>query len=460
MSHAPDILVLGLGGSGRGAARFAAALVARGQARSVTVVDSGDSEELRDAATQLEALGVTVVLGTDEIAGAYDLCIASPGIPPHAPILVAARGASGRVISEIEFAFEHSTAPWIAITGTNGKTTTTALTCHLLRAAGINAVAVGNIGPAATAAIENPDAEVFVAEVSSFQLALTDRFHPKVAVLLNITPDHLNWHKTLEYYVADKARIFQNLGGEDVAVVDIDDGGAAPFADQLAERNVSVVRVSLLRHIAGGATLTSGVLTLETPGGPVRLVPAEDLAIRGSHNVSNALAAAAAAHAMGASASDLQSGLRSFRPLAHRLEPVGTAGGVEWYDDSKATNPDAVFKALDAFGEQPLVVLLGGRNKGSALAPLAREVAAHARLAILFGEARAEFAAAFDGLPVRAVQAVGLADAIELAAMLSEPGDVVLLSPACASFDEFDSYEHRGDFFRERVLSVTEADIR
>ena len=364
------------------------------------------------------------------------------------------------MISEIEFAFEHSTAPWIAITGTNGKTTTTALTCHLLRAAGINAVAVGNIGPAATAAIENPDAEVFVAEVSSFQLALTDRFHPKVAVLLNITPDHLNWHKTLEYYVADKARIFQNLGGEDVAVVDIDDGGAAPFADQLAERNVSVVRVSLLRHIAGGATLTSGVLTLETPGGPVRLVPAEDLAIRGSHNVSNALAAAAAAHAMGASASDLQSGLRSFRPLAHRLEPVGTAGGVEWYDDSKATNPDAVFKALDAFGEQPLVVLLGGRNKGSALAPLAREVAAHARLAILFGEARAEFAAAFDGLPVRAVQAVGLADAIELAAMLSEPGDVVLLSPACASFDEFDSYEHRGDFFRERVLSVTEADIR
>jgi UDP-N-acetylmuramoylalanine--D-glutamate ligase len=178
------------------------------------------------------------------------------------------------------------------------------------------------------------------------------------------------------------------------------------------------------------------------------------LAIRGIHNVSNALAAAAAAHAMGASASDLQAGLRSFRPIAHRLEPVADVAGVGWYNDSKATNPDAVVKALHAFDGKPLVVLLGGRNKGSDFAPLSAEVARHARVAILFGEARSQLAHAFATKPIRAIEAVGLADAVELAGIVAEPGDVVLLSPACASFDEFRSYEQRGEFFRQCVLGL------
>lgn len=454
MSNSGDILVLGLGRSGSAAARYAATLVALGEARSVTALDGGDSEDLRSARAELEELGVTVSLGADEVHGSFDLCIASPGIPPHAPIMVSARAASARTISEIEFAFEHSSMPWVAITGTNGKTTTTALTCHLLRSAGIRAVAVGNIGSAATAAIESPEAEVLVAEVSSFQLALTERFRPHVAVLLNITPDHLDWHGSLDAYVADKTRVFANMGADDLAVIDVDDVGAAPFAEDVARRGIPVSRVSLTRHLPGGATLASGVLTLETEGGPVHLVPAGELEIRGSHNVSNALAAAAAAHAMGASASDLQAGLRSFRPIAHRLEPVTTADGVAWYNDSKATNPDAAFKALEAFDGRRIVILLGGRNKGSDFTPLAREVAGRARVAILFGEARTELAAAFAGLPVRTVGAVGLADAVEIASTLAEPGDVVLLSPACASFDEFRSYEQRGEFFRERVLGI------
>ena len=454
MSGADDILIVGLGRSGRAAARYAATLAARGEARSVTAVDGNDSEDLRSRAAELGELGVTVVLGAQEVEGSFDLCIASPGIPPHAPLLISARRASGRTISEIEFAFEHSSAPWVAITGTNGKTTATALTCHLLRSAGIRAVAVGNIGSPATAALESAAAEVLVAEVSSFQLALIERFHPHVAVLLNITPDHLDWHGSLEAYIADKTKVFQNMGTEDFAVIDVDDAGAAPYAETLAARGVPVARVSLTRHLAGGATLSAGVLTLETAGGPVHLIPASELAIRGSHNVSNALAAAAAAHAMGASASDLQAGLRSFQPIPHRLEPVGKANGVDWYNDSKATNPDAVFKALEAFDGQPIVVLLGGRNKGSDFAPLAREVAVRARAAILFGEARAELSAAFEGLPVRTQEAVGLADAVEVASTIADSGDVVLLSPACASFDEFRSYEHRGEFFRECVLGL------
>ena len=310
MSGADDILIVGLGRSGRAAARYAATLAARGEARLVTAVDGGDSEDLRSASAELKELGVIVVLGAQEVRGSFDLCIASPGIPPHAPILVSARAAAGRTISEIEFAFEHSSAPWVAITGTNGKTTATALTCHLLRSAGIRAVAVGNIGSPATAALEGPSAEVFVAEVSSFQLALIERFHPRVAVLLNITPDHLDWHGSLEVYTADKTKVFQNMGAEDFAVVDVDDAGSAPYAQALAARGVPVARVSLARHLAGGATLSAGVLTLETAGGPVHLIPAAELAIRGSHNVSNALAAAAAAHAMGNRLKAAQAGLQ------------------------------------------------------------------------------------------------------------------------------------------------------
>lgn len=454
MTPKGDILVLGLGKSGAAVAEYAARLVLAGAVDSVTALDAGEGDALADTAARLRGLGVGVVLGASEVAGHYDLCVASPGIAPHAPLMRSARASCDAVVSEIEFAHRQSGVPWVAVTGTNGKTTTTALLAHLLRVGGIRAEAVGNIGFAATEALSLPDVEILVAEVSSFQLALTETFHPKVAVLLNITPDHVDWHGSLEAYADDKARVFANLSADDIAVIDVDDAGSAPYADEVASRGISVSRVSRTRVYAGGASLVDGLLALETDGGQVRLVSPDDLQIRGAHNVSNALAAASAAHALGVTANDLREGLRSFVPIEHRLEPVGTVDGVEWFNDSKATNPDAVLKALTAFGDRPLVVLLGGRNKGNDFAPLAGEVGKAAKAAVLFGEARTELANAFVGVDMHVVEAVSLADAVEAAASLADEGDVVVLSPACASFDEFRSYEHRGDEFKRLVAEL------
>jgi UDP-N-acetylmuramoylalanine--D-glutamate ligase len=450
-----DILVLGLGRSGAAAARVAVRLVAEGSARSVTALDSAETPVLVSIADELRSLGVRVTLGAAAVDGHFDVCIASPGIPPHAALLRSANAAADRTISEVEFAFALSTQPWIAITGTNGKTTTTALTTHLLNTAGIVARSVGNFGPPAVeAVVDAAPSEVLVAEVSSFQLAHVDTFHPRVAVLLNITPDHTDWHGSIESYAADKARVFANLDSGDTAVIDIDDAGSRPYASILEARGIGVIRVSRKEDHASGATVVDGVLVLETRGGPIRLVRSEELQIRGSHNVSNALAAAAAAHALGATATALRDGLKTFQPIEHRLEPAGVVDGVAWYNDSKATNPDAVLKALTAFTDTPVIVLLGGRNKGNDFGPLALEVSACAKTAVLFGEARDDLATALRGLSVRVVEAAKMSDACEAARALAEPGDAVLLSPACASFDEFSSYEYRGRSFKALVAAM------
>jgi UDP-N-acetylmuramoylalanine--D-glutamate ligase len=369
--------------------------------------------------------------------------------------MVRARAQSREVLSEVEFAFRRSVSPWVAVTGTNGKTTVTALVTHLLTCGGLSARAVGNFGPPAIEAVsEAVPGEVLVAEVSSFQLAHTSEFHPRVAVLLNISPDHVDWHGSLELYAADKSKVFANLTSEDFAVIDVDDSGAAPYADMLLERHVPVTRISRHRTFDGGATLASGMLALNTPRGLVELVPADQLLIRGSHNVSNALAAAAAADALGVSASALRDGLLSFAPIEHRLEPVGTIGGIEWFNDSKATNPDAVSKALEAFRDRPLVVLLGGRNKGNDFRSLAARAAEVAHVVVAFGEAREEIAAAFQGVDLTPEVVSTLAEAVAVAAGRARAGDAVVLSPGCASFDEFDNYEERGRAFKSMVFEL------
>jgi UDP-N-acetylmuramoylalanine--D-glutamate ligase len=445
MSCLGDTLVLGLGKSGRAVATYLAGLIASGDVTSVTLYDAAENDSLREAAEQLGKLGVRVILGTDAVEGGYDLCVASPGISVHAPLMASAREACNFVISEIEFAFSRSGLPWVAVTGTNGKTTTTALLTHLLRAGDVRAESVGNIGLAATDALSLPDVEILVAEVSSFQLALTKTFHPKVAVLLNITPDHTDWHGSIDAYVADKTRVFANMTGEDLAVIDVDDAGSAPLAETVEGRGIPVARISVGKAHGRGGHVAEGSLVLETEGGPIRLVDRDELQIRGDHNVANALAAAMAAHSLGVPPAALREGLRTFEPIAHRLEPAGVLNGAEWFNDSKATNPDAVFKALHAFGGRPLIVLLGGRNKGNDFRPLAKEVSKTAKAAILF-----------QGRLVHTVLALGLADAIDAAASLAQPGDVVVLSPACASFDEFTSYEHRGDEFKAYLAAMIE----
>jgi len=455
MEKLGDILILGLGASGLAAARYCSRQP-RDEIGRVTAVDAADTPELRAVAAELSRAGVEVMLGCRSLEGSWDLCIASPGIPPTAPLMIAAHARCDEVVSEIEFAYRRSACPWVAVTGTNGKTTTTALITHLLNGGGIPAKAVGNIGaPAIDAVGDAGECEVLVAEVSSFQLALTSRFHPRAAVLLNITPDHIDWHGSVERYASDKAKVFANLGSEDVAIVDVDDPGSAPFAESVAAAGVPVVRVSVPTAYPEGATVAGGRLVLETRGGPVRLVNANDLLIKGPHNVSNALAAAAAAHALGVSASDIQWGLRSFEPIEHRLEPVGDVNGVEWFNDSKATNPDAVAKAVAAFEERPLVLLLGGRNKGNDFSELASRVSASTtHTVVLFGESSSDLARAFASTGLNSMIVLDLGAAVDAAAAAARPGDAVVLSPACASFDEFANYEQRGREFKRLVALI------
>jgi UDP-N-acetylmuramoylalanine--D-glutamate ligase len=451
-----SVLILGLGASGQAAADYCLGPAAE-KYGPVTVIDSKDTPFVRQAAQRLSSSGARVHLGCDLAEERHDLCVASPGIPPAAQLMRSARSVCGEVVSEIEFAFRESDNPWVAVTGTNGKTTTTALIAHLLTSGGVPARAVGNFGPPAIEAVSTGfPGEVLVAEVSSFQLALTERFHPRVAVLLNITPDHLDWHGSVERYAADKSRVFQNLTEDDVAVIDVDDTGAAPYADALMARDIPVVRVSRHRAFEGGATLSDGMLSLATTRGPVDLLPASDLKILGAHNVTNALAAAAAADRLGVSCDALRGGLASFEPIEHRLEPAGSVGGVEWFNDSKATNPDAVSKALEALSDRPLILLLGGRNKGSDFAQLAAQAARSARAVVVFGEAGGEIASAFEGAELAPVRAVTLADAVAMADEIADTGDAVLLSPGCASFDQFDNYEQRGRVFKSLVRRLEE----
>lgn len=448
------LVVLGLGASGEGAASWALEQGEAGAPVRVTVVDSGSSEKLEERARPLRERGATVLLGENEVPSA-DLIVASPGIRPSTPLLQAAMASNAPVISEIELAYRISEAPWVAVTGTNGKTTTTALVVHLLAEAGFAAEPAGNIGPpAVSVASAMGPAGIIVAEVSSFQLMLTRDFHPRVAALLNITPDHLDYHGSMEAYAAEKAKVFANQTEGDTAVIDIDDAGSAPYAATVAAMGVSVRRVSRVAAPEGGAYLRGEMLVLHEAGAEHELVAVAELGIKGDHNVSNALAASACARALGADISSIRRGLISFCPIEHRLEPSGVVNDVEFFNDSKATNPDAVMKALTAFGDRPLVILLGGRNKGVPMRSLAEAVAARARLAVLFGEAAAELAEAFADLEIVTVQARGLAEAVEAARREAEPGDVVVLSPGCTSFDEFGGYDERGRRFKELVAEA------
>jgi UDP-N-acetylmuramoylalanine--D-glutamate ligase len=454
------ILVLGLGMSGMAAVRWALSRRSSGEDVRVAVVDertAADDPSLAGKAQALRAEGADVALGVSEVpAGPWDLVVASPGIPPHAPVMLSALAAGAPVISEVELGWRVARAPIVAVTGTNGKTTVTALLTHLLTGAGIDARACGNIGGTTVldAALTAPESAVLVAEVSSFQLALTDRFHPKVAVLLNITPDHLDWHGSLDAYAADKAKVFANMGPGDTAVLDVDDPGSAAKVGQAEATGATVVRVSRSRLDPGGAAVVDGVLAVDRPGGLIGLVAPAELRIRGDHNVSNALAAAAAALALGADVEAVRAGLESFEAVEHRLEPLDEIDGVSWVNDSKATNPDAVLKALTAFGDEPLIVLLGGRNKHNDFHALARAVAARAKAVVLFGESLPELREAFSGEPVTVVEAASMKLAVAAAADMADRGDIVLLSPANASFDEFTSFEHRGREFKRMVSDL------
>jgi UDP-N-acetylmuramoylalanine--D-glutamate ligase len=419
----------------------------RSEGWEVTVVEDapGSSVAYADRAAAARALGaeldeappVETIIAAVAAAG---LVVPSPLVRLDHPALIAARDGGVPVRSEMDLAGERAAAPIVAITGTNGKTTVTTLTAAMLTASGRRAVAAGNLGRPLIDAVDDA-ADVLVAEVSSFQLACSETFHPRVAVVLAITPDHLDWHGTYEQYVAAKARIARHQTADDVLVFDADDPDAAAIA---AAGSARAVGFSRRPDAIGYAREVDGRLV---GADDARLATVDDMRRAFVHDRTNALAAGLAALAVGATTAGVRAALASYSTLPHRVALVGEASGVRWYDDSKATNPDATLRALESFDS--VVLLAGGRNKGLDLSVLGR-AAARIRGVVAFGEAGPEIETAFPST-VPVVTVGSMHDAVHAAARLSRPGDAVLLSPACASFDAYANYAERGDDFAAEV---------
>lgn len=454
-----DVCVLGLGSTGIAVSHYLTSLLGT-RVRSVTLY-GGRSSQPGPATEELESVGVRIVCGTDQVEGHYDLAMASPGIPEGSEFFVSAKEHADEIIGEPEFAWRESPQDWVGITGTNGKTTTTMLTQQLLVTGGRRAMAVGNVGTVATGAVvDREQGSWFVAELSSFQLATASKLHPRVACLLNITPDHLAWHGSMEAYAQAKERLFRNLDRGDLAVVSVDDEWCRDIARHLDNRGLRVCRVSVHCEPEGedAAFVRSDRLVVRLGGKDHVLVLAKSLKLEGTHNVQNCLCAAATALELGVSDDAVSHALLSFAPLEHRIEPCGTVDGVRYVNDSKATNVDAVEKALVSFTPGRVVVMLGGSDKGTSLENMAHVVSARCKAAVCYGEAGLRIAKALEdadagmGLVVEAVP--HMRDAFDRAREVACAGDVVLLSPACASFDEFKSYEERGRVFKSWVETM------
>jgi UDP-N-acetylmuramoylalanine--D-glutamate ligase len=444
--------VLGLARSGLAAARLA---LARGA--EVYASDMGDTPATREAAETVRRLGGEAEVGRHDLPklAGCDRIVLSPGIPPSAAVLREPSLASVPVVPEIDLAFAHLDAPVIGITGTNGKTTVTALIAHLLRCAGQDAEAGGNIGTALSElALREPQPRVAVVEVSSFQLGMSRNFAPAVGVLTNLAPDHLDWYPSVEEYYADKARLFQNANDASRWVLNAEDERARDLiGDAPGERYYFRVASQPDPEERGAYLAPDGRLALRIDGREAEpLLPADELQILGPHNVANALAAALAAALMGAETAALAEGLRSFRAPPHRLEPVAEHEGVLWINDSKATNLASTEVALRSM-TRPTILLLGGRHKGEPYTGLLPALQPRVRCVVAFGEAGERVNTDLaEHVPVEHVTG-GFDEVVRRAAELARPGDAVLLSPACSSYDMFANYEDRGRRFAELARS-------
>ena len=446
---ARHVTVVGLARSGVAACRLLRALGAR-----VTGNDARAAAAVGPEVRALEAEGVRLILGGHpaETFRAAELVVVSPGVPADHPALARCRERGVPVIGEVELAYRTMTAEFVAITGTNGKTTTTALTGALLAESGRPVLVAGNIGrPLTGEALAFPAEGWVVAEVSSFQLETVDAFRPHVAAVLNVTPDHLDRHGSFEAYVEAKARIFRNQAWTDCAVLNADDPGAAALAPAVSAR---LLWFSRQRAVSRGAWVRDGWVTLRLAGEDQPVCPVGEIALRGAHNLENVLAATACAGALGVPPPRLRAAIGVFRAVAHRIQWVRERAGVAFYNDSKGTNVDATLKALAAFAE-PVVLIAGGRDKGQRFDALADAARGRVKAAVLIGEGRATIGPALRAV-TRVEDAESMGEAVRRAAALAAPGDVVLLSPACASFDMFRDYEHRGEVFVEEVRALPE----
>ena len=437
------VLVVGLARTGVATSLFCAA-----RGANLTATDARTENEIGEAIAPLRAAGVRLELGGHrEITFLeQDLIIPSPGVPADAPLLQAARTNGVTIWSEVELADRFLHGSLVGITGSNGKTTTTSLVEHILRSAGFSTILAGNIGTPLIARVEQTsDDSISVVELSSFQLELIETFRPNISVFLNLTPDHLDRHHTLEAYGRAKARIFENQTEADSAVLNADDPATTP----LAPSRPQLYWFSRMQRVAQGAFVRGSEIVFRHEGQEEAILSLKEIPLPGAHNVENVLAAVAATRLAGAEPTAIAKGVRSFAGVEHRLEFVAEIGGVRYYNDSKATNVDATLKALDAFPGRILIVL-GGKDKGSDYTALQKPLREKAILALLIGATAEKIENQISG-SVAIEHAGTIERAVEIASHAARPGDVVLLAPACASFDQFQNYEHRGRVFKDLV---------
>jgi UDP-N-acetylmuramoylalanine--D-glutamate ligase len=442
------VLVVGLARTGVATALFCAAHGAR-----VTATDSQPASQLVEVLLKLQAAGVACEVGahSEQLFVRQDLIVASPGVPADAPALVAARAQGVTVWSEIELASRSLLGKLIGITGSNGKTTTASLVAHILRSAGFPTILAGNIGTPLIACVEDSrENSVTVAELSSFQLELTDKFRPNIAMFLNLTPDHLDRHRTMEAYGAAKAKIFANQSRQDSAILNADDVAATSHAPT----GPSVYWFSQKQRVKQGAFVNDGDIVFCSAGQQETILRVKDIPLVGAHNLENVLAAVVAAKLAGADSSAVGNAVSTFTGVDHRLEFVAEIAGVLYYNDSKATNVDATQKALESFGGR-VIVILGGKDKDSDYRALRKDLRQRGIRALLIGSAADKIASHIAGSV--ALELVGtLERAVQRAELIAHAGDIVLLAPACASFDQFENYEHRGRVFKDLVHKLVE----
>lgn len=440
------VLVVGAGKSGVAVSRFLA-----GKGSRTVLTDTREKDKFNGQLNQLAAAGVELALGGyPRVKGHFDLLVTSPGVPLNIAPVREAREAGIPVIGELELAFRFARAPMVAITGTNGKTTTTTLVGEIFRKAGFHTLVAGNIGLPLVDQVESyGPGDVIVAEVSSFQLETVSNFRPRVGVILNLTPDHLDRHGDMAGYVAAKSLISVNQRPGDFLVLNYDDNLTREMTGQGRGDVIFFSRRNILDE---GVFVQDDTITIRRGGVKTPVLNAGNLQIPGAHNLENALAAAAACSVMGIPADIIAKTLAGFTGVAHRLEFVAEVDGVRYINDSKGTNPDASIKAVEAF-PGPLVLIAGGKNKGNDFTEFARRAAEKTRAMVVLGQCREEMArAAADAGIAKVLRAESFRDAVLLARSAARPGDMVLLSPACASWDMFNSFEERGDLFKQIVM--------
>jgi UDP-N-acetylmuramoylalanine--D-glutamate ligase len=443
------VLVVGLGKSG-----VASALFLKSRGARVTVSDSKPEAELRNEILLLLEHGITVETGGhgDRTFRGQDLIVVSPGVPVDAPQLVQARNLGEPVIGEIELAAQFLQGSIVAITGANGKTTTTALAGEIIAAGKFPTLVGGNIGTPAISFVDQArDATWTVLEVSSFQLETIVKFRPRIAVVLNITPDHLDRHKTFDNYVNAKARIFENQRADDFAVLNAEDSTAASLSSRARSQ---IFWFSRKKDVERGAFARGTHIYFRDGNRELEILPLSEVALKGAHNLENVLAGVSIGMIVGCRPEQIRGAVRNFKAVEHRLEFVASVAGVDYYNDSKATNVDATIKALESFPAN-IHLILGGKDKGSDYTML-RDLLPRVKRVYTIGAAAAKIESQLQGA-VEIEPAETLQRAVTRASESAVAGDVILLAPACASFDQFQSYEHRGRAFKEAVHSLVMA---